>query len=573
MKKLFKQSFVAIFVVEMLSLLAFSTTPTKVYGGIVNPSPWYTSHGNKQKTKCANVRGVLDPVERFHLIDENATFAIGVSVISNPSTFPDGIARYYRLVSRINLNYMQVINTQTGEIEYTLDDVNMGARITAPTVLSNGNVVVSDYFRVCMYTPGLRHRIWIRNFYDKPPEHRDIKTEHLPTWNMPMYGADELPNGRLLVPTGGGMIYILEQHSGKIISKFDLKSLGIKMDPIAQTCLRCGPVYDGNLVFFVVYEEILLLKCVPDIGLVFQDRYHYGDNQLSSTNPCIDRKGKRIFFSSVPYDSPEAPGFQYALGYDKQKFTFRWSYSGPEVQPAPDSRDQVSNSYNGDTGLIIFNGYKGISTAFIEETCGDGFCPKIVWQTPHSGNYLSAIASKDNIVYSVDMDNLILYALNGDTGEPIWTMPIPPGSKNIKPMIAADDVIYYDYPGGLLAIEQNGARAPSLKKTKNFFVRRQSTPNYTALLQNYPNPFNPETWIPFQLAENSLITISIYNAGGQLIRTLHLGHRPAGIYATKDESAYWNGEDCSGEKVASGVYFYTLQAGNFAVTRRMVITK
>jgi len=185
------------------------------------------------------------------------------------------------------------------------------------------------------------------------------------------------------------------------------------------------------------------------------------------------------------------------------------------------------------------------------------------------------------------MDNLILYALNGDTGEPIWTMPIPASNGNIKPMIAVNDVVYYDYPSGLLAIEQNnGVRAPSLAKEtkKNFFVQRQSTPNHTTLLQNYPNPFNPETWIPFQLAENALVTISIYNTEGCLIRTLRLGHRPAGIYVTKDKSAYWDGKDSSRQKVASNVYFYTLQvehqrnpdgdgAGKFTATRRMVIMK
>ena len=256
------------------------------------------------------------------------------------------------------------------------------------------------------------------------------------------------------------------------------------------------------------------------------------------------------------------------------------------MQPVdPNLPDILSNSYNKDTGLIIFNKTIGISTAFIEENCGDAFCPKIVWQTPHGGNYIIPIARKDNIVYSTDMDNLILYALNGDTGEPIWTMPIPASNGNIKPMIAVNDVVYYDYPSGLLAIEQNGVRAPSLAtETKNLFVQRKSTPNHTALLPNYPNPFNPETWLPFQLAEKAPVTISIYNTEGRLIRTLRLGHRPAGIYVTKDKSAYWDGKDSSEQKVASGVYFYTLQvehqrnpdgdgAGKFTATRRMVIMK
>jgi len=93
------------------------------------------------------------------------------------------------------------------------------------------------------------------------------------------------------------------------------------------------------------------------------------------------------------------------------------------------------------------------------------------------------------------------------------------------------------------------------------------------LLQNYPNPFNPETWIPFQLAQNAPVTISIYNIKGQLIRTLHLGNQQAGIYVVKDKAAYWDGRNHIGEKVASGIYFYTLQAEGFKATRRMVILK
>jgi len=98
-------------------------------------------------------------------------------------------------------------------------------------------------------------------------------------------------------------------------------------------------------------------------------------------------------------------------------------------------------------------------------------------------------------------------------------------------------------------------------------------PSTFALLQNYPNPFNPDTWIPFKLASDASITINIYNVNGQLIRTIALGYKAAGAYLNKDKAAYWNGMGNLGEKVASGVYFYTLQAGNFTATRRMIVVK
>ena len=99
------------------------------------------------------------------------------------------------------------------------------------------------------------------------------------------------------------------------------------------------------------------------------------------------------------------------------------------------------------------------------------------------------------------------------------------------------------------------------------------TPEETVLLPNYPNPFNPETWIPYQLETSAEVTISIYSGNGVLIRTLPLGYQPAGIYRSRDRAAYWDGTNEVGESVASGVYFYTLSAGEFKATRKMLVIK
>ena len=99
------------------------------------------------------------------------------------------------------------------------------------------------------------------------------------------------------------------------------------------------------------------------------------------------------------------------------------------------------------------------------------------------------------------------------------------------------------------------------------------TPKETALLPNYPNPFNPETWIPYQLAESADVSISIYALNGHLIRRLALGHQPVGIYESRSRAAYWDSRNELGEPIASGVYFYTLTAGDYTITRKMVIQK
>ena len=98
-------------------------------------------------------------------------------------------------------------------------------------------------------------------------------------------------------------------------------------------------------------------------------------------------------------------------------------------------------------------------------------------------------------------------------------------------------------------------------------------PAETELLHNYPNPFNPETWIPYRLAEDAFVTLTIYDGTGQVVRTLDVGHRIASAYENRSKAIYWNGRNHVGERVASGVYFYTLTADDFSATRRMLIIK
>ena len=98
-------------------------------------------------------------------------------------------------------------------------------------------------------------------------------------------------------------------------------------------------------------------------------------------------------------------------------------------------------------------------------------------------------------------------------------------------------------------------------------------PTQNLLLQNYPNPFNPETWIPYQLSEDSQVSVSIYDTTGQLVRTLSLGFQSAGFYNSQGRAAYWDGRNALGERVASGIYFYQLTTPTFQQTRRLVIVK
>ena len=98
-------------------------------------------------------------------------------------------------------------------------------------------------------------------------------------------------------------------------------------------------------------------------------------------------------------------------------------------------------------------------------------------------------------------------------------------------------------------------------------------PENTELLTNFPNPFNPETWIPYQLAEPADVTLTIYDVRGVVVRQLALGYQPAGVYQSRSRAIYWDGRNETGEKVVSGLYFYTLTAGDFTATRKLLIRK
>ena len=98
-------------------------------------------------------------------------------------------------------------------------------------------------------------------------------------------------------------------------------------------------------------------------------------------------------------------------------------------------------------------------------------------------------------------------------------------------------------------------------------------PKQTLLLQNYPNPFNPETWIPYHLSEAAPVTLAIYDATGQRIRTFSLGIQATGFYQSRSRAAYWDGRNNLGERVSSGVYFYQLSTPSEHQIKRMVIVK
>lgn len=153
--------------------------------------------------------------------------------------------------------------------------------------------------------------------------------------------------------------------------------------------------------------------------------------------------------------------------------------------------------------------------------------------------------------------------LKGDIGVPeLFTVVYFGDGKRCFAISRNDIIVRRDFP-------EPGQVHPSDEK----LITTWGQIRVPVLYQNYPNPLNPETWIPYQLSETAHVEITIYASTGQLVKTLDLGEREAGVYLSRQKAAHWDGRSDSGEEVAAGVYFYSIKAGGFSSTGKMTVRR
>lgn len=116
-------------------------------------------------------------------------------------------------------------------------------------------------------------------------------------------------------------------------------------------------------------------------------------------------------------------------------------------------------------------------------------------------------------------------------------------------------------------------QASAVETNDNAYLESKKSSLKNRVYMSYPNPFNPDVWIPYELSQSANVTVEIYNALGQLIRTLDLGYKYGGKYIDANKAAHWDGRNSNGEYVSSGIYFYRLKAGNFVATGKMIALK
>ena len=215
-----------------------------------------------------------------------------------------------------------------------------------------------------------------------------------------------------------------------------------------------------------------------------------------------------------------------------------------DFTPTDTSADNINGDINGDGVVNI------LDLVVIASKLG------------HQGQNLATDVNQDGVVSILDLI-LVAGMFDGAAAAPAAQPQVP------------ETLTAVEVRGWLTDARALEVRDPIVKR--GFLVLEQLlialTPKETELLANYPNPFNPETWIPYRLAEDAFVTLTIYNGSGQVVRTLDAGHQITSAYESQSKAIHWDGRNNVGERVASGVYFYHLSAGDFSATRKMLILK
>ena len=399
-----------------------------------------------------------------------------------------------------------------------------------------------------------------------PPKPEPVVPVRSSTEEPPMYWI--AGNTIYYRPTGGGKEIFKRPQSGTLTGGLAVDMEGGKVYWTEETGESGGTINSANLDGTGVME-IMEITAVPmGIAVDTEGSKLYWTNSRDKIQR-INVNGKDFdgnfitrddFITSLenPLENPKH------IAFDVEERRLYWTAADGMT-----AADGIWSIYTGnDTGIPRSLGkedlgeVKGIAVVgdvvYWTEQTGSGGKVRSMNRTG-SGDKL--LASPESIPEGIAVDPV--------GGRVYWTTSR--GEIQSAPLTGAIQTVVMRETGPAAGIALGGtARVPA----------SQSAPSLSSvgsventLLANYPNPFNPETWIPYQLSEAADVSVSIYAVDGHLVRRLDLGHQSAGVYRSRSRAAYWDGRNEFGERVASGLYFYTLTAGDFTATRKMLIRK
>ena len=352
-------------------------------------------------------------------------------------------------------------------------------------------------------------------------------------------------------PTGGGKEIFNAPQSGTLLTGgLAVDMGGGKIYWTEQTINNMGRIQSADLGLANV-ETVKEIGAVPfDIAFDAKDKKLYWTNsrgKIQSFN-VDDKEFRGDFITDL--ENPQQ------IAFDMEARRLYWT-----------AADGIWNIYtDNDIGIP-----RRLEKGDLGEVGGIAVFDDVVYWTEQTGSggkvrSVNRTGSGDKKLLAV-LEEIIPGGIAVDPvgGKVYWTT-----SHGIRsaPLMGDTVVIGEETPAGIAlggtAAVPAAPAAPSISPV----VSVENT-----LLANYPNPFNPETWIPYQLSASADVSVSIYAVDGHLVRRLDLGHQVEGVYRSRSRAAYWDGRNEFGERVASGLYFYTLTAGDFTATRKMLIRK
>jgi hypothetical protein len=325
---------------------------------------------------------------------------------------------------------------------------------------------------------------------------------------------------------------VIARKTTTFVAEFGLQ-VGINGDFSDPDCSFSGDEGETTGVYGL---GVSYRKEMPDHGLSEIPRDQYSPH---SNRPALTFTHKNeAYIGCYGEDKPFPPEVYNAVGGNKMLVEnglpvdpTTWDPIGKALEPHP--RTSVGLSSDGSKLIII-----------VVDGRQEGFSEGVT--LPELAEYLIEFGAYTGLNLDGGGSSTLVFGMS--SGPEIINRP-PDGKERVR----ANHLGIYAAPSTFMPVYPEGDALVS------------------TLWQNYPNPCNPETWIPFALSRDVHVAIRIHDLGGHLVRTLDLGHKSAGIYVSRGKAGYWDGRNEAGETVASGIYFYNIQAGEFAATKKMVM--